>query len=168
MREGASSAAAYKAIKWDYTVDFCQADTDVLCCPREWTLIGWDGRWRKSVCLYFFTHAYIIQKSQRGMEEERGGTPGSLSAHWPRQRQWFCDIASCFTSHFFATLHQRGVIRSAVHSFAMLLPSKHFSSTSHHNTAANHCPHLQLMTECCVEQWSPTFFCTTTRFNVKQ
>lgn len=160
MREGASSAAAYKAIKRDCTVDFCQADTDVLCCPREWTLIGWDGRWRKSVCLYFFTHAYIIQKSQRGMEEERGGTPGSLSAHWPRQRQWFCDIASCFTSHFFATLHQRGVIRSAVHSFAMLLPSKHFSSTTT----------LQPTTALICNSWLSVvwssgpqpFFCTTT------
>lgn len=49
MREEASSAAAHTAIKWDCSVDICPADIDVLCCPREWTPIGWDGKWGKSV-----------------------------------------------------------------------------------------------------------------------
>lgn len=40
FKDSKKSWAAHTAIKWDYTVDFCQVEIDVLCCPREWTLIG--------------------------------------------------------------------------------------------------------------------------------
>lgn len=82
MREEASSAAAHTAIKWDCSVDICPADIDVLCCPREWTPIGWDGKWGKSVGLCPPSTAHIIQKSLRGMvgEHKLPGFSWSLPA----------------------------------------------------------------------------------------
>lgn len=58
-------------------MDFCQADIDVLCCPREWTLIGWDGRC-VFVSLQPHSHHSKITEGNEGRGRRVRQAP-----HWP-------------------------------------------------------------------------------------